>query len=73
MAQQDDGSTWKSSTRGEQAWKEERERVASRNAETRKAGKLERETYERGREQARQAAAARRYAEFHAPPHPVSG
>jgi hypothetical protein len=64
MADQDDGSTWKSSTRGEQAWKEERERVASRNSETRKAGKREREAYERGRENARQAAAARRHAEL---------
>jgi hypothetical protein len=64
MAQQDDGSTWKSSTRGEQAWKEARERVASRNAEARKAGKREREAYERGREHARQAAAARRHAEL---------
>jgi hypothetical protein len=64
MAEQDDGSTWKSSTRGEQAWKEARERVASRNAEVRKAGKRDREAYERGRENARQAAAARRHAEL---------
>jgi hypothetical protein len=64
MAQQDDDSTWKSSTRGEQAWKEARERVASRNAEVRKVGKRDREAYERGRENARQAAAARRHAEF---------
>jgi hypothetical protein len=64
MALQDDGSTWKSSTRGEQAWKEAQERVASRNAEARKTGKREREEYERGREDARQAAAARRHAEL---------
>jgi hypothetical protein len=64
MAQQDDGSTWKSSTRGEQAWKEEMERVASRNAEARRAGKREREVHERDRENARQAAAARRHAEL---------
>jgi hypothetical protein len=62
MAGQDDQSGWKSSTRGEQAWKEERERIASRNAEARKSGKQEREAYERGRESARQAAAARRHA-----------
>ena len=61
---QQDGSTWKSSTRGEQAWKEARERIASRHAEARKAGKREREAYERGRENARQAAAARRHAEL---------
>jgi hypothetical protein len=64
MAQQGDGSTWKSSTRGEQAWKEATERVASRNAETRKAGKRQREAYERGRESARQTAAARRHREL---------
>jgi hypothetical protein len=64
MAEQDDGSSWKSSTRGEQAWKEARERVASRNAEARKTGKRDREAYERGRESARQAAAARRHAQL---------
>jgi hypothetical protein len=64
MAQQDDGSNWKSSTRGEQAWKEARERVASRNAEARRAGKREREAYERDRESARQTAAAKRHAEL---------
>jgi hypothetical protein len=64
MAKQDDGSTWKSSTRGEQAWKEAMERVASRNAEARRAGKREREAHERGRENARQAASARRHAEL---------
>jgi hypothetical protein len=64
MAKQEDGPTWKSSTRGEQAWKEAMERVASRNAEARKAGKREREAYERNRENARQAGAARRHAEL---------
>ena len=64
MTQQDGGSNWKSSTRGEQAWKEARERIASRNAETRKAGKREREAYERGREDLRNAAAARRHAKL---------
>jgi|Tabmets5t2r1_1033131.scaffolds.fasta_scaffold20946_4 hypothetical protein len=62
MAEQDDGSGWKSSTRGEQAWKEAMEHVASRNAAARKAGKLEREEYEREREDVRRAAAARRQA-----------
>jgi hypothetical protein len=64
MTQQGDGSTWKSSTRGEQAWKEARERVAARNAEARRAGKRQREAYERDRENARRAAAARRDAEL---------
>jgi hypothetical protein len=64
MTQQDDGSGWKSSTRGEQAWKEARERIASRNAEARKAGKREREAYERSRENARQAAELKRDAQL---------
>ena len=64
MTDQDDSSSWKSSSRGEQAWKEERERVASRNAEARKAGKVEREEYERGREILRQTAAAKSHADL---------
>jgi hypothetical protein len=64
MTKQDEGSGWKSSTRGEQAWKEATENVASRNAAARKAGKLEREEYERGREDMRRAAAARRHAQL---------
>ena len=64
MTQQDDSSTWKSTTRGESAWKEARERVASRNAEARKAGKVEREAYERERENARKAADAKSHAEL---------
>jgi hypothetical protein len=60
MTIQDGGSEWKPSTRGEQAWKEATERVASRNAEVRKAGKIEREAYERQRAAARHAAAAKR-------------
>lgn len=61
MTKQDDGAGWKSSTRGEQAWKEAMEDVASRNAEARKAGKRRREEYERGREDLRRAAAVRRH------------
>jgi hypothetical protein len=64
MAGPDDQSVWKSSTRGEEAWKEARERIASRNAEVRKFGKQEREAYERDRESARQAAAARRHSQL---------
>jgi hypothetical protein len=60
MAEKDDGAGWKSSTRGEQAWKEAMEHVASRNAAARKAGKLERETYEREREDLRRRSAASR-------------
>ena len=46
MAKQGDSSEWKSSARGESAWKETREGVATRNAETRKSGKAQREGYE---------------------------
>jgi hypothetical protein len=60
MAEGGDSSDWKSSARGESAWKEERERVADRNAEVRKSGKLEREQYEREREESRQVARAKR-------------
>lgn len=64
MPEHDDGPGWKSSSRGEAAWKETRERVASRNADARKEGKQERETYERGREDARRAAAAKQHAKL---------
>ena len=64
MDERDDGSDWKSSTRGEQAWKEARERVASRNAESRKAGKLQREAYERQRADVRRAAERKRHAQL---------
>ena len=57
-------SKWQSSTRGEQAWKEATEAVASRNADACKAGRLEREAYERGREDARRSAAAKRDAKL---------
>jgi len=59
-----DGQRWKSSSRGDAAWKEETDRVASRNADARKQGKQRRETYERSREDARRAAAAKQHAEL---------
>jgi hypothetical protein len=58
----DDG--WQSSTRGERAWKEATDDVASRNADARKAGRLEREGYERSREETRRNAAAKRHAKL---------
>ena len=61
MTKQDIPSGWSSSSRGERAWKEDTDAVASRNAEARKAGRLERETYERQREDARRAANADRH------------
>jgi hypothetical protein len=51
MAAADDGSTFRSSeARGEKAWKEATDRVASRNVAAQKAGKQEREAYERSRD-----------------------
>jgi len=64
MTDHHDGPGWKSSSRGEAAWKEALAGVASRNAEARKAGKEERDTYERSREDARRAAAAKRHAKL---------
>ena len=63
MAEQDGGG-WKSSSRGEAAWKETRERIASRNADARRQGKQERESYEQTRQAARQAMAARQRAKL---------
>jgi hypothetical protein len=57
---QDLSSDWKSSSRGERAWTEVVDDLASRNAEARKAGRVEREAYERERADARRAAAAKR-------------
>jgi hypothetical protein len=58
---QDVSDGWKSSSRGERAWKEVVEALASRNADARKAGRSEREAYERERDDARRAAAAKRH------------
>ena len=63
MAKQDDMSDWKSSARGESAWKETRDRGATRNDAVRKSGKIERQDYERERESTKQAATAKRRAE----------
>jgi hypothetical protein len=59
-----DKSVFTPSTRGDQAWKEVRDGIASRNADTRKAGKVERETYERKRETVRHAANVKRNAQL---------
>jgi hypothetical protein len=64
MSEQHDGSGWKTAARGESAWKEAMERVASRNQEARKAGKLRREADLRERAAVRQAAEARRQAKL---------
>jgi hypothetical protein len=62
MPEHRDTPEWKSSSRGEAAWKETRERVAARNTEARKQGKVERDGYEQDREDARRNAAAVRHA-----------
>jgi hypothetical protein len=54
----------KPALRGEAAWLAAREQVSKRNAEARKAGKLERETLEREREEIRRAAEVRRAGEL---------
>ncbi len=66
MSGQDDGG-WKSAARGESAWKEERDEVATRNDAAQKAGKLEREEYTRERTAARKAEEARRHASLTGP------
>lgn len=60
-------STWQSSARGEKAWTEATDEVASKNADARKTGRKEREAYERGREQDRRSAAAKRDAKLMKP------
>jgi len=64
MPEEDSTSSWQSSTRGESAWKEERERVAARNEAASKSGKREREAFERERDTVRRSAEARRHAEL---------
>jgi hypothetical protein len=62
MDEQQGGPGWKSAARGESAWKEAMEQVASRNQAARKAGKQRRDAYLRERDALRQAAEARRHA-----------
>jgi hypothetical protein len=62
MGEQHEGPAWKTAARGESAWKEAREEVATRNQEARKAGRVQREAYLRERAAARRAAEARREA-----------
>ena len=53
-----------SSARGEAAWKQATDAVAARNRLAQKAGREERETYERQRGAARRAAESRRQADL---------
>jgi hypothetical protein len=50
------------SARGEAAWKQATEEVAARNRRAQKAGREQREAYERERNDARRAAEARTHA-----------
>ena len=61
MTDQSDGQS-ESSARGEAAWKQAREAVAARNQRAQKAGREERQAYERQREGVRRAAEARLHA-----------
>ena len=55
---------WQSSARGEQAWKEATDKVASRNADVSKTGKKEREEHERERAEERRSALTERQAKL---------
>ena len=54
----------KPSKRGEAAWKEAKERIAKRNEQARKAGKQQREAYEREQAAARRRVEKRQMAEL---------
>ena len=60
MTEHPGSSDFTPSTRGDAAWQEARDGIASRNATARKAGKAQRETYERERDAMKHAAAAKR-------------
>jgi hypothetical protein len=62
MTEDQEPAGWTSASRGEAAWKEAKDHIASRNAEARKEGKRRRESYERNREDVRRAAAAKQRA-----------
>jgi hypothetical protein len=62
VTDQGGSEVFKPSTRGEAAWQEARDGVASRNANARRAGKAERETQERERAAMKHAAFAARQA-----------
>jgi hypothetical protein len=64
MADHAGSSDFTPSTRGDAAWEEARAGVASRNADARKVGKAERETYERERQAMMHAAAVKRQAQL---------
>ena len=62
--QQDDKPEATSSARGEAAWKENKDRVADRNAKARKAGRERRESYERQKADERRSTEARQMAQL---------
>jgi hypothetical protein len=64
MTEKSDKGEWTPSSRGDAAWKETMERVASRNVEARKQGRIRREAYEQERADARRATAAKQRAQL---------
>jgi hypothetical protein len=66
MTDQSDGHS-ESTARGEAAWKQAREAVAARNQQAQKAGREERQAYERQRDDARRDAEARTRARLLSP------
>jgi hypothetical protein len=64
MSDKDDRQEEAPSRRGEAAWKAEKERVAESNARVRKAGREQREAYERQQTEGRRAAEARQMADL---------
>jgi hypothetical protein len=65
-----DPSAPDSSARGEAAWKEATEEIAARNRLAKKAGREQREAYERERSDARRAAEVRAHARLLKSPSP---
>jgi hypothetical protein len=60
----DQENTEQQAPRGEAAWKEQKDRIAARNAEAKKSGKERREAYEQQRETLRRGAEGREMARF---------
>jgi hypothetical protein len=64
MSDEPNRTGWQTSARGEATWSKAREEIAARNQSARKAGREERETAERTRDDARRAEELRRHAKL---------
>jgi hypothetical protein len=64
MSDSPDNQEQTPSLRGDAAWRDAKDRVAERNAAATKAGKAEREEFERAKEAQRQGAESREMARF---------